>query len=289
MRVKQGVVAGVRGFGVSVLVHCYPLPLRRPLAPPIAVLNLRKVFASSEAGKNAQKEMEQKVKELQDKFKKDEDALVALQDEIEKKSSVWSEDKKQEKGIEFQKMRRDLRVKQEDAQMELKKLEEQQLGPIRKELEAGHREAGQGKRLHRHPALRGGDVFSDSVDITEEVTKAFNSTATQEIARPCRRDSTANAGDAGKTRRWSSAVNPLDFLRATPRTNCGACGHPTCLAFAVAVTKGGADPARCPHLAPGRPETIQERQAPGEGLAQVARGSGRAGYGARWPSEDQDP
>ena len=66
-------------------------------------------------------------------------------------------------------------------------------------------------------------------------------------------------------------MNPLDFLRATPRTNCGACGHLTCLAFAVAVTKGGADPALCPHLAPSG--LVEARlNEPGEGLAQVERG-----------------
>ena len=66
-------------------------------------------------------------------------------------------------------------------------------------------------------------------------------------------------------------VNPLDFLRATPRTNCGRCGHPTCLAFAVAVTKGGTDPANCPYLAAGVLGDLG-RQARGEGLAQVERG-----------------
>lgn len=45
-------------------------------------------------------------------------------------------------------------------------------------------------------------------------------------------------------------MNPLEFLKYTPKTNCGECGHPTCLAFAVAVTKGGVDPGRCPHVDP---------------------------------------
>lgn len=68
-----------------------------------------------------------------------------------------------------------------------------------------------------------------------------------------------------------SAVNPLDFLRATPRTNCGECGQPTCLAFAVAVTKGGADPGRCQHLAPA---VLRDSgwKIPGEGLAKVEQG-----------------
>ncbi len=176
MRVKQGVVAVIVA---SVFLCCAWLSSAVAQAPnsSIAVLNLRKVFASSEAGKNAQQEMEQKVKELQDKFKKDEDALVALQDEIEKKSSVWSDEKKQEKGIEFQKMRRDLRVKQEDAQMELKKLEEQRLGPIRKDLEAVIEKLAKEKG---YTIILPSEVVmysSDSIDITEEVTKAFNASA----------------------------------------------------------------------------------------------------------------
>ncbi len=43
-------------------------------------------------------------------------------------------------------------------------------------------------------------------------------------------------------------MNPHDFLKLTPRNNCGQCGEATCLAFSVAVTKGGADPHRCPFV-----------------------------------------
>jgi len=66
-------------------------------------------------------------------------------------------------------------------------------------------------------------------------------------------------------------LNPLEFIQLTPKTNCGECGHPTCLAFAVAVTKGGADPARCPYVAlEGLPDEFS--QAGGDGLQQVDRG-----------------
>jgi outer membrane protein len=140
----------------------------------IAVLNLRKVFTSSEAGQTAQKEMEKKVEALQQKFKQDEDALISLQNEIEKKSSVWSEEKKQEKAIEFKRMQRDMRAKQEDASLELKKMEEQQLGPIRKELEQVIENVAKEKG---YAIIVPSEVVMfavDSVDITEEVTKALN-------------------------------------------------------------------------------------------------------------------
>lgn len=43
-------------------------------------------------------------------------------------------------------------------------------------------------------------------------------------------------------------MNPLDIVRRTPKTNCGKCGHPTCLAFAAAVAKSGEDSLLCPFL-----------------------------------------
>jgi len=66
-------------------------------------------------------------------------------------------------------------------------------------------------------------------------------------------------------------VNPLDFIRYTPRTNCGECGQPTCLAFSVAVTKGGADPAGCPYLDPAGLD-FGGREEGKEGIEKVGRG-----------------
>lgn len=43
-------------------------------------------------------------------------------------------------------------------------------------------------------------------------------------------------------------MNPLDILQRTPKTNCGECGHPSCLAFAAAVARAGADITLCPHI-----------------------------------------
>ena len=43
-------------------------------------------------------------------------------------------------------------------------------------------------------------------------------------------------------------MNPLDILHRTPKTNCGECGHPTCLAFAAAVSRAGFDISLCPYI-----------------------------------------
>ncbi|MHB8067890.1 MAG: DUF3786 domain-containing protein [Desulfobaccales bacterium] len=60
----------------------------------------------------------------------------------------------------------------------------------------------------------------------------------------------------------------LELLKALPRTNCGECGHPTCMAFATQVIKEGADLGRCPHLpaaAQELAEAISRQQEKGEG------------------------
>ena len=44
-------------------------------------------------------------------------------------------------------------------------------------------------------------------------------------------------------------VSVVDLLKILPRTNCGACGHPTCQAFAVTLNRKKASIEACPDLA----------------------------------------
>jgi hypothetical protein len=43
-------------------------------------------------------------------------------------------------------------------------------------------------------------------------------------------------------------MNPLEILQRTPKTNCGECGYPACLAFAAAVSRAGVEITRCPYI-----------------------------------------
>jgi hypothetical protein len=65
------------------------------------------------------------------------------------------------------------------------------------------------------------------------------------------------------------AITVLEVLKHLPRTNCGDCGQPTCLAFATQVIKEGADLSKCPYL----PETAGEMGAAVQ--AQQLSGVGR--------------
>jgi ArsR family metal-binding transcriptional regulator len=44
------------------------------------------------------------------------------------------------------------------------------------------------------------------------------------------------------------ALGVLDILRLLPRTNCGDCSSPSCMAFAARVFRREADLAACPHF-----------------------------------------
>ena len=146
----------------------------RAAGTKVAVINIQKVLLDSSAGKKARSKMEKKMNQLKAGLKKDEDALIALQKEIEKKSSAWSDTKKQEKAMQFQKMRRDLGVKQDDANLTMKQLQEKNLTPIMKKLESIVTEVAKAKGyaivLPRNSVL----YVDKSADITAAATKALN-------------------------------------------------------------------------------------------------------------------
>jgi outer membrane protein len=140
----------------------------------VAVINIQKVLVDSEAGKKAKAKVENRMKELKSGMKKDEEALVALQKEIEKKSSAWSEAKRKEKAREFQKKRLSLGEKQEDANLEMKQMQEKFLTPIMKKLETVVTEVAKDKGYTVVLPRNGVLYFDKTSDITATVTKALN-------------------------------------------------------------------------------------------------------------------
>ncbi len=60
----------------------------------------------------------------------------------------------------------------------------------------------------------------------------------------------------------------LEIFKALPRTNCGQCGFPTCLAFATALASGATSPERCPFFEVSRfPELASTREPHDQVLA----------------------
>lgn len=100
----------------------------------LATISLEQIVKNSAAGRKAKTALEGKVDEFKSRLEKEQVELENLRVEIEKKSSVWSNDIRTEKERDYQKKTRSFQIKSEDAQYELKQLEAKIMGPILKEL-----------------------------------------------------------------------------------------------------------------------------------------------------------
>ena len=58
------------------------------------------------------------------------------------------------------------------------------------------------------------------------------------------------------------ALTGIDIFKKLPKTNCGDCGVPTCLAFAMAIAAGKADLESCPHVSDEAKEALGAASAP---------------------------
>jgi len=141
----------------------------------IGVMNVQKIIVNCDAGKKAKTRFEQKMKDLQVGFKEEEAALKAMQTEIKKKSSVWSEEKKAEKIREFKKSGRELQAKTEDARFEMKQMQDKELEPILKALEKVVEKFGQENGYTTIMDSKSGVVYFDKkTDISDAIVKKLN-------------------------------------------------------------------------------------------------------------------
>jgi outer membrane protein len=141
----------------------------------IGIMNVQKIIVECEAGKAAKGRFDVKMKQLQSTFKAEEQALKDLQDEIKKKSSAWSEEKKAEKVREFQKSGRELQAKTEDARIEMKTLQDKELEPILKALETIVDAYGKDNKYTAILDSKNGVIyFDDKIDISDAIVKKLN-------------------------------------------------------------------------------------------------------------------
>jgi len=58
------------------------------------------------------------------------------------------------------------------------------------------------------------------------------------------------------------ALTGIQIFKLLPKTNCGECKFPTCLAFAMALASGKAELDACPHVSPDAREELSDASAP---------------------------
>ena len=142
----------------------------------IVTVNIQNVLLGSTSGQAVKKVLEEKVAEFQKKFQSDQEEVDAMRAEIEKKSSVWSQQVKEEKERDYQKRVRELQLKSEDAQFELQQLEKQVMEPVAKELQKVVAEMGEKNGYAMIIDSRAGLLYFDkALDISEQVKKELDS------------------------------------------------------------------------------------------------------------------
>jgi acetyl-CoA decarbonylase/synthase, CODH/ACS complex subunit gamma len=57
-------------------------------------------------------------------------------------------------------------------------------------------------------------------------------------------------------------LSGIQIFKLLPKTNCGECGSPTCLAFAMALAAGKAELEKCPTISDDAKEQLSEASAP---------------------------
>lgn len=136
----------------------------------IGVMDVQKVLVNCAAGKAAKAKFDNKMKELQATFKGKEEELIAMQKDIEKKSSAWSDETKQAKIREFQKRRREAQEKAEDARFELQGMRDKELAPILKALEKVVGTYGDANGYTAILDTKSGVVFfAEGIDISDKL------------------------------------------------------------------------------------------------------------------------
>ncbi len=141
----------------------------------IGVMNVQKVVMQCEAGQAGKVRFDVKMKELQGRFKQEEETLAGLQKDIEKKSSAWSEETKAAKVRDFQKLKREYQAKTEDARFELKQLQDKDLEPIIKALEGVVEKFGKSNGYTAIFDSKNGVIYYDkAIDVSDVIVKELN-------------------------------------------------------------------------------------------------------------------
>ncbi len=69
------------------------------------------------------------------------------------------------------------------------------------------------------------------------------------------------------------ALSGIEIFKLLPKTNCGDCGVPTCLAFAMSLAAGKSELSKCPHITDEVKSKLEEASAPPIRTVTIGRGN----------------
>ncbi|MBN2232137.1 MAG: OmpH family outer membrane protein [Deltaproteobacteria bacterium] len=153
-----------------------PLPVAAAEGAKIAFIDLQKVMAMSEAGKQARETLEGKRGELAQEIKGKEMELNRAKEEIERQAMMLSEAARAEKEAEYQKQVRDFKLFVSDSEQELKNTYKELTKSMLKDLEKVVLKVGNDGKFDMILGKQESSIFfaSERLDITGKVIDAYN-------------------------------------------------------------------------------------------------------------------
>ena len=146
----------------------------------IAVVDLARVLAKSQAGVAAREQLEKEKAAMQKEVDGRKQELEKLREELEKKGPLMTVDTRKEKQDVFERKRRDATRLVDDFQKELEKKEQGLLQKVLQDVSGVIERVGKDKKYYMIVEKRGAGVVyaSSEADITDEVVKAYDQDAT---------------------------------------------------------------------------------------------------------------
>ena len=145
----------------------------------LGVVNFQKVLSTSSPGKMASEEMNKKGKEMEASVKQKEEELMALQKTLEREALVMGKDKSEQKQREFRIKANDYKTLKATYLKEFKEIQARHFNKIKTEVLAIATEVGKKKGFDLILEINEGGVmyYTDAIDITDELIKAYNKKA----------------------------------------------------------------------------------------------------------------
>ncbi len=148
-------------------------------APKIGYVDLRKIMLESKAGKRIRAEIEKMVKERQGRLAHEEQEIKELQQKFEKQQLVLTDAQKKEKQKEFQNKVQSYQKMAKEAQNELRKKDAEESSKALAEIKQVVAEIAKTEKLllvfdkNDMPAL----YAADGPDLTDKVLKKYDTRA----------------------------------------------------------------------------------------------------------------
>ena len=142
----------------------------------IGLVDFQKVLDNSNAGKAAQAEINKKGTQMEAEIKRMGQEVETLKDKLEREALVMSREARDEKERELRIKVSDLRALQNKHMQTFKEAERNLIQKIQKEVMDLVKEIGskEGYQLILEKRETGAVYFLDSMDITDQVIKAYN-------------------------------------------------------------------------------------------------------------------